>query len=101
MNILGIHVPTITPLTPQGEVDEGGIDALTEFWIREGVCCLVPTANNGEAPHLSPDERRRVWQRTVKAAAGRIAVFPSITTNTTAEAVAFARFSEEIGADGI
>ena len=101
MNVLGIHVPTITPLTPQGEVDEAGIDALTEFWIRQGVRCLVPTANNGEAPHLSPEERRRVWRRTVKAAAGRLAVFPSITTNTTAEAVAFAHFSEEIGAHGI
>ncbi len=101
MNVLGIHVPTITPLTPQGEVDEAGIDTLTEFWIQQGVRCLVPTANNGEAPHLSPEERRRVWRRTVKAAGGRVAVFPSITTNTTAEAVAFARFSEEIGAHGI
>jgi 4-hydroxy-tetrahydrodipicolinate synthase len=101
MNVHGVHVPTITPFTSQGEIDEAGIDALTEFWVKNGVRCLVPTANNGEAPHLTADERKLVWRRTVRAAAGRVAVFPSITTNTTAEAVTFARYAEEIGAQGI
>jgi 4-hydroxy-tetrahydrodipicolinate synthase len=100
-DVTGIHVPTITPFTPQGGVDEAGIETLTQFWIERGVRCLVPTANNGEAPHLSPEERRLVWRRTVQAAAGRAAVFPSITTNTTAEAASFARTAEAIGAQGI
>lgn len=97
----GIHVPTITPFCSDGRVDEKGVKALTDFFIRAGVCCLVPTANNGEQPHLSTDEKKSVWQATLDAAAGRVAVVPSITGNTTAEVIELARTAQSMGADGV
>jgi 4-hydroxy-tetrahydrodipicolinate synthase len=97
----GVHVPTVTPFTPEGQVDDEGIRALTTFFIDAGVCCLVPTANNGEQPHLTADEKKHIWKKTLDAAGAKITVVPSITGNTTLEVVDFAKYAESIGADGV
>jgi 4-hydroxy-tetrahydrodipicolinate synthase len=97
----GVHVPTITPFTHDNRVDDEKIKSLTRFFVDSGVRCLVPTANNGEQPHLSSDERKHVWESTIKAGDGKVAVFPSITGNSTQEVAELARYAESIGADGV
>jgi len=97
----GAHVPTVTPFTPDGRVDDEGIRALTNFYIDAGVCCLVPTANNGEQPHLTADEKKHIWEKTLDAASGKVIVVPSITENTTLEVVELAKYAESIEADGV
>jgi len=99
--VLGIHVPTVTPFTADGRIHDEGIRSLTKFYVDAGVCCLVPTANNGEQPHLTPDERKHVWKKTLESAEGKVSVFPSISGNSTAEVVEFAISAESMGADGI
>lgn len=101
IDLTGVHVPAVTPFRPDGAVDEEGIRRLTDFWVEHGVRCLVPTANNGELPHLTIEERQRVWKTMIEAAGGRAAVFPCITSNATAEVAALARFAEELHADGV
>ncbi len=54
----GAHVPTVTPFTLDGKVHDEGIRALTSLFVDAGVCSLVPTANNGEQPHLTADEKK-------------------------------------------
>ena len=97
----GIHVPTVTPFTPEGKIDNQGIRLLTNFFIDAGVRCLVPTANNGEQPHLTVSEKKQIWEKTLEAASGKIAVVPSITGNSTEEVVEHAKIAESIGADGV
>jgi 4-hydroxy-tetrahydrodipicolinate synthase len=97
----GVHVPTVTPFDYKGDVDYAKISELTEFYVDNGVCCLVPTANNGEQPHLSEIEKKRVWEETVKVAGGTVAVVPSITGNTTKGVVELAKHAKSIGADGV
>ena len=97
----GAHVPTVTPFTLDGQVHNEGIRALTSFFIDAGVCCLVPTANNGEQPHLTADEKKYIWKTTIDAANNKVNVVPSITGNTTLEVVELAKYAESIGADGV
>ncbi len=101
-NIFGIHVPTITPMNDHFEVDEDALRQFNEFLIENGVCCLVPTANNGELPNLSYDERKRIWKITIEVASPKkVAVFPCITANSTKDCIDLARYAQSIGADGI
>lgn len=98
---LGVHAPTITPYAPNGEVSEELIRELTEFHVDAGICCLVPTANNGEQPLLSFEEKGRIWSATIEAAGNRVCVAPSITGNTTKEVIQHAQCAQSLGADGV
>ena len=101
-NIFGIHVPTITPMNDRFEVDEKMLRQFNNFLIECGVCCLVPTANNGELPNLNYEERKKVWKITVEVAfPTKTAVFPCITANSTKDCVELAQYAQSIGADGI
>jgi len=97
----GIHVPTITPYTPDGDVSEELIRYLIDFYIDAGVCCIVPTADNGEQPFLTVEERKRIWTTTIESAANRVCVAASITGNTTKEVVQLAKLAESLGSDGV
>ena len=97
----GVQIPTITPFDSNGQVNEVQIEKLTRFYIDAGCSCLIPTANNGEQPHLTEVEKKQVWQKTVEAVAGKILVAPSISGNTTAQVIERAKYCESIGADGV
>jgi 4-hydroxy-tetrahydrodipicolinate synthase len=97
----GIHVPTITVFRPDGDVDADAIKALAGRFVEAGASCLVPTANNGEQPHLSVEEKKLVWQANLEGAAGKAAVVPSITMNTTAEVTELAKVAQSMGAAGV
>jgi 4-hydroxy-tetrahydrodipicolinate synthase len=100
--LFGIHAPTVTAMNEAMEVDEARTRAYNNFLIDNGVCCLVPSANNGECPHFSNEERIRVWKITVDVARQRHTMaFPSITANSTRDCIELAKCAESIGADGI
>lgn len=80
------------------EVDEARMRAYNNFLIDNGFCCLVPTANNGECPNLSYEERKRVWKITLEVARPRhTSVFPCITTNNTRDCIELAKYAESKG----
>lgn len=97
----GVQIPTITPFDSNGQVNEEQIGKLTQFYINARCSCLIPTANNGEQPHLTEDEKKQVWKKTLEAANGKILVAPSISGNTTAQVIERAKYCESIGADGV
>jgi len=99
--LYGIHVPTITVFRSDGAVDADAIKALAARFVEAGASCLVPTANNGEQPHLSVEEKKLVWQANLEAAAGKAAVVPSVTMNTTAEVIELAKEAQSMGAAGV
>jgi dihydrodipicolinate synthase/N-acetylneuraminate lyase len=61
----------------------------------------VPTGSTGEFGSLSPEEYRRVIERYVQAAAGRLPVIAGVGSLTTAGAIDLARHAERVGADAI
>lgn len=101
VNLGGIIVPTVTAMTSKGEINEKGVREIVNYQIEQGADALIPTASNGEFPHLSHEERIRVWEIFLEEANGRVPIIPNATALTTNEALIFSKQAESLGASGI
>ena len=90
-------------MTPfiNGAVDEKAFAAFVDWQIAEGSHGLVPVGTTGESPTVSHEEHRRVVEICVEVANKRVPVVAGAGSNSTAEAVALARFAEDTGADAV
>ena len=90
-------------LTPfaNGAVDEKAFSNFVDWQIKEGSHGLVPVGTTGESPTVTHEEHRRVVEICVEVAAGRVPVVAGAGSNSTAEAVALAKFAESVGADAV
>jgi 4-hydroxy-tetrahydrodipicolinate synthase len=95
---------SITALVPpfkSAKVDEDAFRALVNWQIGEGTHGLVPVGTTGESPTLSHPEHDRVVEICVEETKGRVPVIAGAGSNSTAEAVAFSRNAEKVGADAL
>jgi 4-hydroxy-tetrahydrodipicolinate synthase len=90
----------ITPML-NGNVDEKAFASFVDWQIAEGSHGLVPVGTTGESPTVSHEEHRRVVEICVEVANKRVPVIAGAGSNSTAEAVALARFAEDTGADAV
>jgi len=97
----GVGTALVTPFTSSGAVDEAAVVRLARRQIEKGVHFLVPCGTTGEAPTLSPEERRRVVELVVGEARGRVPVLAGAGGYDTREVVESARVMREAGADGL
>ena len=98
----GSMTALITPFTPDGgAVDEKAFQDFVAWQVAEGTDGLVPVGTTGESPTLTHDEHKRVVELCVEAAAGRVPVIAGAGSNSTAEAVDFARHAKKAKADAI
>ncbi len=95
----GSYVALITPMRPDGAVDEAAFSAFVDWQIRQGTHGIVPVGTTGESPTLSHDEHRRVVEIAVEVAAGRVPVVAGAGSNSTAEAIELTRHAKAAGAD--
>ena len=95
----GSLVALITPMTADGALDEDAFARFVEWQIREGTKGLVPVGTTGESPTLSHDEHKKVVEIAIKVSAGRVPVIAGAGSNSTAEAIEFARHAKAVGAD--
>ena len=95
-------IPAITtPLKADFSVDH---DALADHvnWLLDSGCTGIVTGGSlGEAATLSNEEKVRVNETCVRAVNGRAPVIAGIAGLATADCVAFAKDSEQVGCDGI
>ena len=94
----GSFVALVTPLE-RDSVDEDALKKLIEWHMENGTHGLVPVGTTGESPTLTHAEHERVVALTVEAVAGRIPVIAGAGSNSTAEAMAFVRHAQDVGAD--
>lgn len=94
-------IPALVTPFRNGALDEDALRAHVEWQINEGSHGLVPVGTTGESPTLSHDEHKRVIEITIDQARGRVPVIAGAGSNSTAEAVDFARFAEKAGAQGL
>ena len=94
-------IPALVTPFDGDAVDLDALDAIVDWQIAEGSSGLVPVGTTGESPTLTHDEHKRVVERVVKRAAGRVPVIAGAGSNNTAEAIDFARHAESVGADAI
>jgi 4-hydroxy-tetrahydrodipicolinate synthase len=96
----GSYTALVTPFKG-GALDEEALRRLVDWQIAEGTHGLVPVGTTGESPTLSHDEHKRVVEITIEVARGRVPVIAGAGSNSTAEAIDFARHAKKAGADGI
>ncbi len=97
----GAITALITPFSQNGEIDEAALRRLIDWQIEQGIHGLVPVGTTGESPTLDEDEHKSVIQITVEQVKGRVPVIAGAGSNSTAEAVEYTEFAEEVGADAV
>jgi len=97
--IRGSFVALITPMRPDGSLDEKAFATFVDWQIGQGTNGIVPVGTTGESPTLNHDEHRRVVEIAVEVAAGRVPVIAGAGSNSTAEAIELTRHAKEAGAD--
>ncbi len=94
----GALVALVTPFQ-DGEIDWRTLDELVDFQLEGGIDGIVPVGTTGESPTLSHDEHKKVIERVVKAAGGKVPVIAGAGSNSTAEAIDLTTFARKVGAD--
>ena len=97
----GVFPYLVSPIDESGSVMDDVLRRLVEHVIGAGVHGLTPLGSTGEFAYLDWDQRRRIVEVVVEAAAGRVPVVASVAATTTAEACRQARDFQAIGVDGI
>lgn len=97
----GVFPYLVSPVKPSGEVDAEVLGRLSDDLIKAGVHGLTPLGSTGEFAYLTREQRRRVVEVVVEAAAGRVPVVAGVASTTTDDAVLQAREYEKLGCNGI
>jgi 4-hydroxy-tetrahydrodipicolinate synthase len=97
----GSLVALITPMRPDGTLDEAALARFVDWQITEGTHGVVPVGTTGESPTLSHEEHKRVVEITVEVARGRVPVIAGAGSNSTAEAIDLTRHATRAGADAV
>ena len=100
----GAFTALVTPFRADGTLDEAAFERLLGAQLAAGAAGLVPCGTTGESPTLSADERDRVIELTVLAAArgsgnARPTVLAGTGTNDTAATIAATQRAAGLGAD--
>jgi N-acetylneuraminate lyase len=97
----GLVAATFTPFRADGSLDLGRVKPVIDAVIAQGATGLYVCGSTGEGPLLSTEERLRVAEVSVKAAAGRVPVVIQVGHNSITEARTIATHAQQIGADAI
>jgi dihydrodipicolinate synthase/N-acetylneuraminate lyase len=98
----GALAAAVTPLRDNGDdIDEGALAPLVELYVESGLDGILALGTAGEGILLSVEERRRVADLFLQAAAGRLDVAVQCGAQTTADTVALALHAAEVGADAV
>src|SRR3954471_2663936 len=94
----GCGTALVTPFNQDGSIDEGGLRALVDWQIEEGIHFLVPCGSTGEAATMTVEEHRRVVTVVVDQVRGRVPVVAGAGSNDTQRAIALSREMKAAGA---
>lgn len=86
----------VTPFRPDGSIDFDSYKKLIERIIQHADF-LVPLGTTGEAPALSGEEKKKIFEFTIEVNNGRLPVVAGIGGNNTAEVI---RFMEDFNPEG-
>jgi len=90
-----------TPFTADYNVDYDGVRRIIDVAIEGGIKIILTTAGDSQFQILSMDEIKKLTKVMVEHVAGRATVIAGTWSWWTKVAVKFARYVEELGADGL
>lgn len=101
MKYCGVVVPTVSPFTPNGEVDTPAVGRIVELLVSNRIGGIFPLGTTGEAASISPDDRRTLVAATVTATRGRAMVYAGIAGNCFKESVEAAKQYKQLKVDAV
>ena len=100
-NFAGVFPYLVSPVDLQGAVQEEVLRRLVAHLIESGVHGLTPLGSTGEFAYLTWEQRKRVVEVVVEAAAGKVPVVAGVAHTSIREAARQAGEMEKMGADGV
>jgi 4-hydroxy-tetrahydrodipicolinate synthase len=97
----GVFPYLVSPVRPDGTVNDVVLTRLVRDLVAAGVHGLTPLGSTGEFAYLSAAQRLSVVEVTVAAADKRVPVVAGVAATTIADAVAQAKAYAAAGANGI
>ncbi|GAB6068433.1 4-hydroxy-tetrahydrodipicolinate synthase [Methylothermus subterraneus] len=97
--IKGSIVALVTPMNPDGGLNEAALRDLVEFHIDQGTDAIVAVGTTGEAATLDYEEHCQVIRCVVEQARGRLPVIAGTGSNCTREAIELTQKAKDLGAD--
>lgn len=91
----------VTPFTKEGNVDYDKAGELATYLIENGTDSLLITATTGEAPTLTNEEEIEILSTIKRAVKNECKIIMGAGSNSTAEAIKYAKMAEKEGADAI
>ena len=91
----------VTPMSPDGEVDDKGTDALVDHLLATGHDGIVVNGTTGESSTLTDGESIELVRRVTRRAGGNAKVVAGVGSNDTRHAVGMARRAAQAGADAL
>src|SRR5262245_34670991 len=101
MKIDGVIVPLLTPMRPDGSVDDVALARLVAHTIDGGVAAILLLGSTGEAPALPRAERERLVRLASTLVGGRVPLLAGVIEAGTDLAVDQAVAYEAAGADAV
>ncbi len=97
----GVFPYLVSPIDSCGEIKADVLGRLCEDLIQAGVHGLTPLGSTGEFAYLSWTQRRRIVEKVIDSAGGRVPVIAGVASTTIADAVFQSREFERMGCSGI
>ncbi|NQW16927.1 MAG: dihydrodipicolinate synthase family protein [Chloroflexi bacterium] len=97
----GIYGITPTPFNPDESLDLKGVDAILHFTIDAGAHGIVAPVMASEYNVLTDDERKIIFERSVKISNGRIPVVAGVTGISNPHSIALAKVAQDAGVDAV
>jgi 4-hydroxy-tetrahydrodipicolinate synthase len=95
----GSMVALVTPMHPEGAIDEDSLQRLVDFHVENHTDAIVVAGTTGESATLDEDEHCHFIRRSVEIAAGRIPIIAGTGANSTREAIDLTRCAMDAGVD--
>jgi 4-hydroxy-2-oxoglutarate aldolase len=99
VEIRGVIPPIPTPFRPDGSLALKALRSNLERWNQTGVSGYLVLGSNGEAVHLSPEEKRTVLEASREAIPPELLLIAGVGEASTRATVAAAKTAWQAGAD--
>lgn len=97
--LFGNHALLVTPMRPDGEVDEPSLRSLVDHVVSKGVHGILALGSSGEVFAMADSERVAFAELVVDASAGRVPVGVGIAHSSADASILLAREAQQAGAD--
>lgn len=98
--MFGVVPPLVTAFKENGELDGNAQEVIVNF-LKERVYGLFVCGSYGSGPLMNVEERKKVFEITVKEVNGKIPIIAHVGTTNLRDSIILAQHAEKYGADRV